>query len=290
MFTPRGSGSPSDGSYNPTSSIGLPTTQLESFGLFRVRSPLLTESLRFPFLRVLRCFSSPAYLLIAYGFSDGSPGITRAGLPHSEIPGSQPAGGSPRLIAAIHVLHRLLVPRHPPYALASSASRSLDLTKPAGSTFSTKKPCSGRYPCVLSVLSAQLLFDSSGTSTSRRGTKKARRPSSHFGRAGSRKHRLCDCRLPVTDGPFLLEICVTQWTTSIARPRIFTIANLLRTAQVLCPFCGGGAEGIRTPDLRRAKAALSQLSYGPWTNPPHGWASLESNQGPQSYQDCALAD
>ena len=29
--------------------------------------------------------------------------------------------------------------------------------------------------------------------------------------------------------------------------------------------CGlvGGAEEIRTPDLRRAKAALSQLSYGP---------------------------
>ena len=25
----------------------------------------------------------------------------------------------------------------------------------------------------------------------------------------------------------------------------------------------GGAEGIRTPDLRRAKAALSRLSYGP---------------------------
>jgi hypothetical protein len=24
-----------------------------------------------------------------------------------------------------------------------------------------------------------------------------------------------------------------------------------------------GAEGIRTPDLRRAKAALSRLSYGP---------------------------
>jgi hypothetical protein len=26
----------------------------------------------------------------------------------------------------------------------------------------------------------------------------------------------------------------------------------------------GGAEEIRTPDLRRAKAALSQLSYGPF--------------------------
>ena len=29
----------------------------------------------------------------------------------------------------------------------------------------------------------------------------------------------------------------------------------------------GGAEGIRTPDLRRAKAALSQLSYGPRARP-----------------------
>ena len=60
----------------------------------------------------------------------------------------------------------------------------------------------------------------------------------------------------------------------------------------------GGAEEIRTPDLRRAKAALSQLSYGPSLRRPPvrdelgggEWASLESNQGPQSYQDCALAD
>src|SRR5439155_7938596 len=94
----------------------------------------------------LRCFSSPAYLLTAYVFSGGSSGITQMGLPHSEILGSQPAGGSPRLIAAIHVLHRLLVPRHPPCALASSASRSLDLTKPAGSTFS-KRPNSKKFVC-----------------------------------------------------------------------------------------------------------------------------------------------
>ena len=39
--------------------------------------------------------------------------------PYSEIPGSKPACGSPRLIAACHVLHRLLAPRHPPYALSS---------------------------------------------------------------------------------------------------------------------------------------------------------------------------
>ena len=33
-----------------------------AFGLIRFRSPLLTESLRFLFLRVLRCFSSPGLL------------------------------------------------------------------------------------------------------------------------------------------------------------------------------------------------------------------------------------
>ena len=32
---------------------------------------------------------------------------------------------------------------------------------------------------------------------------------------------------------------------------------------------GGGAEGIRTPGLRRARAALSQLSYGPPEDEDH---------------------
>jgi hypothetical protein len=39
------------------------------------------------------------------------------GLPHSEIDGSKPIPGSPSLIAGYHVLHRLLLPRHPPNAL-----------------------------------------------------------------------------------------------------------------------------------------------------------------------------
>jgi hypothetical protein len=45
--------------------------------------------------------------------------VHRDGFPHSEIPGSKPACGSPGLIAACHVLLRLLAPRHPPYALSS---------------------------------------------------------------------------------------------------------------------------------------------------------------------------
>src|ERR1700761_7010683 len=48
-----------------------------------------------------------------YSCNDTLPG----GLPHSDIHGSTPARGSPWLFAACHVLHRLLVPRHPPNAL-----------------------------------------------------------------------------------------------------------------------------------------------------------------------------
>ena len=45
--------------------------------------------------------------------------ITGVRLPHSEISGLQPVCGYPKLIAAYHVLHRLLAPRHSLYALNS---------------------------------------------------------------------------------------------------------------------------------------------------------------------------
>ena len=43
--------------------------------------------------------------------------VFSCGFPHSDISGSQPICGSPKLFAAYHVFHRLLVPRHPPCAL-----------------------------------------------------------------------------------------------------------------------------------------------------------------------------
>ena len=45
-----------------------------------------------------------------------------AGFPHSEICGSKLMCSSPQLIAACHVLHRLLMPRHSPCALISLTS------------------------------------------------------------------------------------------------------------------------------------------------------------------------
>src|SRR5699024_3425429 len=46
-------------------------------------------------------------------------------LPHSEIPGSQSTYDSPRHIGVSPVLHRLLVPRHSPYALLHLTSLHL---------------------------------------------------------------------------------------------------------------------------------------------------------------------
>ena len=43
--------------------------------------------------------------------------VCLVGFPHSDISGSLDICSSPKLFAAYHVFHRLLVPRHPPCAL-----------------------------------------------------------------------------------------------------------------------------------------------------------------------------
>jgi hypothetical protein len=83
----------------------------------------------FLLLRVLRCFSSPGVPSIPYGFRYGYCPITGSGFPHSDISGSTLAYSSPKRFGVCPVLHRLLVPRHPPCALSNltniSASRLL---------------------------------------------------------------------------------------------------------------------------------------------------------------------
>ena len=53
-------------------------------------------------------------------------GSSPAGFPHSDINGSVPACGSPLLFAACHVLHRRMVPGHPPCALCSLIFSSIN--------------------------------------------------------------------------------------------------------------------------------------------------------------------
>ena len=96
-----------------------PSMHARWFGLFRFRSPLLTES------HVV--FSSSGYLDVSVHRVPGvwlcihhtSLEVHSSRFPHSEISGSKDICSSPKLFAAYHVFHRLLVPRHPPYALIS---------------------------------------------------------------------------------------------------------------------------------------------------------------------------
>ena len=66
----------------------------------------------------------PVCLSFAYEFSQECATSLSRRFPHSDIRGSTPAYGSPRLFVVRHVLLRLLAPRHPPCAL-----RSLSLAK-----------------------------------------------------------------------------------------------------------------------------------------------------------------
>ena len=96
-----------------------PGMHASRFGLFRFRSPLLTES------HVV--FSSSGYLdvsvhrvpFLTLWIGVRITEVCSVRFPHSEISGSMGICPSPKLFAAYHVFHRLLVPRHPPYALSS---------------------------------------------------------------------------------------------------------------------------------------------------------------------------
>ena len=86
--------------------------------------------------------------------------------------------------------------------------------------------------------------------------------------------------------------------------RLFSLPfarELPRTFIFIAPASRCGEEGTRTPDLLVANQALYQLSYFPSPSGPalalysakrsrHMCAYLDSNQGPQLYQSCALAN
>ena len=77
----------------------------------------------FLFLQVLRCFSSLGLPSRRYVFTSRYCSITNSGFPHSEISGSKLTYSSPKHIGVSPVLHRLLVPRHPPCALSNLTIR-----------------------------------------------------------------------------------------------------------------------------------------------------------------------
>ena len=105
-----------------------PGLQATRFGLFRFRSPLLTES--------LFIFSSSGYLDVSVHrvpsvhlwIQCTVHEVFSCGFPHSDICGSQCICHSPQLFAAYHVFRRLSVPRHPSCALCDLTFLFLVLT------------------------------------------------------------------------------------------------------------------------------------------------------------------
>jgi hypothetical protein len=93
-----------------------------SHGLIRVRSPLLTESRLISFPPGTEMFQFPGFARTALCIQaavtpSGCP--VRPGFPIRRSPDQSLFGGSPELIAAYHVLHRLCTPRHPPCTLSN---------------------------------------------------------------------------------------------------------------------------------------------------------------------------
>ena len=86
--------------------------------IIRVRSPLLTESLLFSSPTGTEMFHFPAFPPTGLYIQ---PAVTHhnneQGFPIRTPSDQRSIGNSPRPIAALHVLHRLIVPRHPPCAL-----------------------------------------------------------------------------------------------------------------------------------------------------------------------------
>ena len=101
-----------------------PIVHARWFGLVRVRSPLLAESLLFSLPVGTEMVHFPTLSSLRLWIQRRILRVDQRGFPHSDIPGSKLVCSSPGLIAAYRVLHRLLAPRHSPYALSSLTIRN----------------------------------------------------------------------------------------------------------------------------------------------------------------------
>ena len=91
-------------------------------------------------------FHFPGFASTALWIQAGIAGFsTRLGFPIRTSPDRSLVGGSPRLIAATRVLHRLLAPRHPSHALRSLQSQTSDGRDHRGRLISPREVNSPRF-------------------------------------------------------------------------------------------------------------------------------------------------
>jgi hypothetical protein len=220
----------------------LPVPRTMATGLFRVRSPLLTESRLMSFPPATEMFQFAGFASRPYGFGSrypcgwvapfGDPGITdRSHLPRA----SRLITASPSPAMPHHRRAQGQAPCRVPATAESGglyedtsfgqARRTLGWRRPGRRSFASPKGAKrGRHPTCPPRSHHNSLF--TRQSTPRRGRPRRCRAIFSERRCG----RTSGCHRPTLPGP---------------------------------GFAGGGGERIRTDDLLLAKQALSQLSYTP---------------------------
>ena len=101
------------------SAVRTPGCTQPGLGSFHFARRYFGNRVFFLLLRLLRCFSSPGSLRYTMYSCNGDGALPPSGFPIRISMDISLVCSSPWLFAAYHVLHRLLVPRHPPYALIS---------------------------------------------------------------------------------------------------------------------------------------------------------------------------
>jgi hypothetical protein len=257
-------------------------------------------------------FQFPRFPRHTYGFSVPSQGITPGALPHSDIPGSKPAGGSPRLIAAYHVLHRLLAPRHPPYALRCAAPAP-SRTRHTPDLAQFYRLCTCKGPDHETVQALPPLHRGSSVPVTPPPEQLARIGSSgHADRPTRAIHFVKVPRvprpLPAGDtktgrasrrpapclglGAAYVGRRVSCCTLALTLSRSAPPRGALALYPIPTGFASGPAgrrewsRGESNPRPPPCKGGALPTKLRPHTR----WACLESNQGPRSYQDRALTD
>jgi hypothetical protein len=116
---------------------------LQRFRLIPFRSPLLRKSLLLSFPRGTEMFQFPRFPPLGLCVQPRVTGhLPLPGFPIRISTDRSLVGGSPWLIAATHVLHRHLAPRHPPLALCS-----LEIFKDARARYAVLKERAGHTTC-----------------------------------------------------------------------------------------------------------------------------------------------
>src|SRR5437763_11056718 len=155
------------------------------FGLFPFRSPLLRESRFLSFPPVTKMFQFtglPPPALVDSG--RGTRALPRVGFPIRRSRDQRLVSTSPGLIAAAHVLHRLLAPRHPPCALVLLIRKN---TRVAAMEFSR---CTRAAPAQLKEPPDGTVSQNSTAYVARRGRRCSRRAETPDERAHRRAQRL----------------------------------------------------------------------------------------------------